>query len=74
MVSGVILNISARTLYLVLPTGGNKRGNPRILQLVESNAVGGSDNTVALRAAYGPAACALLDPSIEKLIPASGIC
>ena len=66
---GVILNVSEVTPFLV-SVGHGIRGNPGLLELVESSAVGGSDDTVAIRAANGPAACALPDPMIARSVSA----
>ena len=72
MGSGVILNVSQVTPFLI--SVGHAIDKPaHLLELVESTAVGGSDDTVAIRAANGPAARALPDPIIAKLVSAAAM-
>ncbi len=65
----MILNVSANTPFLISELHAIQ-GKPGFLELVESSAVGGSDDTVAIRAANGPAACALPDPIIARSVSA----
>ena len=72
MASGVIFNVSVRAPLFVSPSHAI-RGYPGLLELVETNAVADAEDTVVirgdLRVANRPAAGALPDPIISKLVP-----
>ena len=70
--SGVIFNVSARAPLLVSPSRAIQ-GNPGLLELVESIAVGGIDDTVAIRAANRPATGALPGSIVAEPVPATAM-